>query len=393
MMGWSKTVGLGVRVLVVVAAAYLGSRLFMSNSSIDFEKLWVAGRAWSLGQSAYGPDFPRIYELQFGYQTPQRWFYPPYWYPFVTALGFLPYKVAATLWGLLNVASVAASAWLFSRALPKRSRLGFPIVFSALALCEMTAMAIGMGQTSLILLFGISLLYYAGDRRGLLAAGLLLLMLKPQVGLFFAIFYLVRGRFAAVAIAACAALLFMLPPLLIHGPSEMMGFLHNAGAYGEDNPANLPAELVGIYQISSLLEPTADIRWIGSLLMLLVAAAVGRSRSAQDTALHVLVVATMLFVPLHAYDATILLLPALWLAFELNWVAIAVVLMMIRPSLPAALGIANPSSEVFPSTLWVSLATLLALVPVIARIRHSSGALTTSSDSQVAAGKGEKAAH
>lgn len=315
------------------------ARLPRAGEVFDFTYIWSAGRLWRAGLDPYATSYKAL-SAQFlpgQVGAPELWVYPPQWFPIASAFSLLPYYAAEALWLALNAVALAAGTMLLWRAANDRTK-GLPFWLAGVTLAlvlssDPAKLAMLLGQTSALMMLGFALLAFgqAHARSGAMTAGLVLLMLKPQFGLFFllaapAVPSMRRPAMMAMLVsgAMCLPLLarFDVPQLIL----SAQNLLANLGAYGE-NGWNQPVRSTGPVYLFWLLgwpDPSPVLLLlISSLLsMALFRLGSGSKREGAEPAPELFWLATLgpLFaiMPLHAYDfvlfpALLLILPRLGL--------------------------------------------------------------------------------
>ena len=220
---------LAAAMALLVGAIYLAARAPLHN---DFVEYWSAARLLRSGRDPYSPAAMLQVELATGFQGKQAllMWNPPWALPFVLPLGLLSYSHASSLWLLLSLIIVFASAdWLW-RAYggdPERRWLAWLLAATFFPL--LTAM--GLGQIGPLILLGITLFLRFHSSRPLLAgAATVLIAIKPQLLFLFWIVLLFQGLCGVWIPLAGAALglglLGALAPLLSH--SVWSSYLHLA---------------------------------------------------------------------------------------------------------------------------------------------------------------------
>jgi hypothetical protein len=201
--------------------------------------------------------------------------------------------------------------------------------FFGTAALEATALTLAVGQTSLLVLFGVALLLFGASRASLplAVAGLAVIFLKPQIGIVFLIVLPFLGAWArrlvlsAIAVSAALAL-----PALIVDPYALLDFVRNVAAYDGFTDANLPQAMTGLrLAVWELLGrdigniAAAGVTVAAALLLVLgpfrlTGAAGSHVRVWQSVTLIVAVMAAI--APLHYYDFVLVvaLVPTLLLA-------------------------------------------------------------------------------
>lgn len=225
-----------INVLLLVVAAIL-LLLALTGTDLaplhnDFVEYWSAAHLLLSGRDPYSPAAMLQVELATGFQGKQAllMWNPPWALPFVLPLGLLSYSHASSLWLLLSLIVVFASAdWLW-RAYggdPKRRWLAWLLAATFFPLLA----AMGLGQIGPLILLGITLFLRFHRSRPLLAgAATVLIAVKPQLLFLFWIVLLLQGLCGVWIPLAGAALglglLGALPLLLSH--SVWSSYLHLA---------------------------------------------------------------------------------------------------------------------------------------------------------------------
>lgn len=387
---------------LLLAFLYFATKVLDPHvASVDMKFIWLAGLLWSEGISPYGSDYIlRAQEIFVDTNVPQAMLYPPYWYPWARLFALLPVEQAQHLWGYMSGMMILAGSALITMTFwPLRSSgsgwwIAAFLVF--VLCCTGTAQSISMGQTAPILLLGLALFLYGLTRRSLIAicAALVLLMLKPHVGLPFAAFALIqRDTWAAVLWAAALSVVASLPAVLPYGLLEVArDYLEMLHAH-DSNPVFAPMMLTGYANVTHYLFGW-DSSGFGPVVMATLAAAVAalwlrrvESGARTDARLRLttalsLLAGVMFIVPLHTYDlllaAPILFLPCLLRPrYGFEWTAWgAALIILFRPNnLAQAAGLVTEAESYFSGSALASVALLvlwllsLALVARAARER------------------------
>ena len=318
---------------IAIALLYLLAKAHPPFPLIDFDHLWWAGRLWSLGHDPYGPAFTALKPQAFPAGTgPLAWVYPPHIWALVTPLGFLDRDTASMVWLALNVALVPVNAVLVAKALSRWDMQPIwtgSILFIFVAFMTATGGALAVGQTSIVIAFGMALTIYGVSwrRRYLTAIGLAIMLLKPQIGLvgWSALAACNRERRAAI-LAAGIVVIGSLVPIIVGGILPTIGgFISNLMGYRSID-YNLPDAMTGI---GNLAATVFAIR-LSAIVLSLVGAAVAfgfmalwtmrAEEEAQDRAGRIAIMIALgtiaAFVPLHVYDLVILAPLPLLLFFE-----------------------------------------------------------------------------
>lgn len=303
----------------------------------DFAHLWIAGELWESGQSPYGPEFlARISKIA----APAPYVYPPNWYLLSRTLAVFDPATANWLWCGVSTALIGLASWLCIQSLLKFephfapwarslfptspiSIMGVTLPRWAPSTCLLAgfifaAKAAGtnvhLGQTGVFAWIGLACVIYGVvfDKRAWVAAGLVALLMKPQIGLPFAVTMLLtqKTRMPALIAIGVTGLMASLA-LLADSPTTLMrGFLDNVAAYSSSGRLeNAPDAMTGIgnYLVRGGLT-ISTFAWVG---LAAVAGLVGgllvkrRLGDQADTALIMAITtacAVALMVPLHDWD-------------------------------------------------------------------------------------------
>lgn len=379
-LAWKMVVVFGP---LAVASAYLvWKSLDPAVSGVDFKYLWFAGLLWAEGTSPYGPHYQeRAAAFFVGTNVPTWMVYPPSWYPLGRALAVLPLASAERLWGVLSGAMIVAGGLLVARAVwPLRRRDAvWPLAAFGvfLGMGSATAVTLSLGQTASLIFVGAALFLhgFVTKSRVVLGVALVVLMLKPNVGLPFVAFTLVwPGLWPAVAGAGVVSVVAALPALLPYGLGAVLrAYAELLGRYGGD-PVNAPPSLTGVVNLTHHLVGVnlGGFLTVGVAVVLALGLGVWlrlneagaespyRARLGAVLALSACVV---LLVPMHTYDlllaAPILLLP---LVARARWgpvtlVTLACFLVIFRANnLAGATGLTSPDETYFAGSGIASVA-------------------------------------
>lgn len=396
-----------VSILLAMAGAWYLCRVALSaadEAGYDFRYNWLAGRLWLQGVSPYLPGYQEAgTALIVRGHVPELWVYPPNWWAISTTLGLTGLAEANVAWNLLGVGLAALSSVMLVRAFLRCRRghvLALPVVgdvfdwgwalvllhFFATAGLEATALTLAIGQTSLLVLFGVSLILYGASRARLplAAAGLAVVLLKPQIGVVFLCVLPLAGPWARQLVLAGLGISAVLAvPAAVVDPSVAMQFVRNVTSNDGYTVANLPQAMTGVrLAVWELLGRDA-----GSIVA--VAATVGAAlllarrsvRLAVDATPHVLVwqvvtltVAVILaMAPLHYYDFVLVctLAPSFLLARGVwLWAGLVGVALIVRADwLGKLTGYYDPGVPIFEGSILSSLGAALLLVAVLDAVR------------------------
>jgi hypothetical protein len=312
-------------VLLLIVGSAWATRIALPRwRLIDLDSIWFAGRLWNEGFNPYGAAFESQRPLIFGDEPgPIHWCLPPHTWTVSAPLGLLERETAWVSWNLLGLATAvgsAAVAGVVARGLGLSG--GLVTVALLLLLCAMSATqaALLVGQLSFVLLAGVALFALGLVRRrdGLVALGVTLLLLKPQIGaVMLAMLIACPGRRRAAAMTIGLVGLLSVPALAIGGPEPTIrGFLTNITGYQGAIAFNLPENMTGLGHWlaaglglpapASILAPLALVA--GPLLLRAALRRTGaRDEAAEASAIIVLGLGTIaFFIPMHVYDLVLL---------------------------------------------------------------------------------------
>lgn len=333
--------GLAVRVAPLVFAAGLAHLLYQiwkhwEIVTLDFRFFWLAGEFWLGGESPYGADFAAEAAAQFGITRGAIWYYPPNWFPLAAIFSLADPLTASRMWSIANAAMLLGACRLNVAAfcamritsglvdlkspiaqvlfaLPPRTL--FFLFTGLMAPAQATGNTLHLGQCSMLIYFGASLLMLGAVRSRLVpaAAGLAILMLKPQIGVLVCA-GLVFTAFGRRAISAAAAIsILAAAPAFISTPSPefLEAFAGGLARYG-DQAYNMPPAVTGLRHLV-WVAGGADMGSAFYLILTLVLisafglfAQLRRAPSPAADFIAVAIAVTAAASPLHVYDLTIL---------------------------------------------------------------------------------------
>lgn len=384
-----------VAVLVLAGTAYLAWKtLFLPDFSIDYQFIWLAGAMWAEGQNPYADEYARLgRELFSGLNVPRVWFYPPSWWPIATLSAQTTYETGVVVWRIVGalslVTGIAVITLACHRHLAPLSPLRMAAFFAFATLMSATPIALSLGQTSFLSFLGAALFIAAwlGDRRVLMVAALFLLMLKPQIGLPFAMFLLARRMWwPSLAAGAVLSLLAAAVPLSISGIGPFLDTYLAQLGYHETLPPNHPIEMTGLrnlfWELFGWRVPSLPL----ALVCAALAFALGFTRAAEPRqralTLAALLVLLCLFVPLHTYDM-MLIAPLVVLGATASTPAqimgLAGLLVIFRANNLAALTGFYPPETLYAfgsrlTTIGLLFLACAVLLAVLVRYRPTAGA-------------------
>jgi hypothetical protein len=261
--------------------------------------------------------------------------HPPFEALAIVPLLGLPYPAIYALLTTLAIAAFGAACWFLARDLPVRGACGW-VLFAAICAYHPLWQALWLGQTSPFVLLGIVGTYaaLARHREKLAALPLLLIALKPQVFLVFALLILLLGHWRTlmvVAVAIAAACVAAIPFLGTLWPLRYAAFLAAIAGWDAPHavyPASMPTLrglltnlLGGVAPVAATA--AASLLALGGLAMLVwcwlrarsaqsASADTAQRRSLQRDLLWALTTIVAVLVPAHMgpHDHTILIVAA-----------------------------------------------------------------------------------
>jgi hypothetical protein len=347
--GWNAVLG----ILILLAGAeffWRGPVRFAENSSFnDFISPYIQSRAWMQGLDPYSPEnlvrlWPSgaqrfdflVMDLADGSLVRKRGIptaYPPTALVLITPVAVLPWRIAHLVWlaiGLLAYAVTVASVRSLAH-LPWRARRTYVFLALALALAPFHT---GLAAGSIVIVAvaaSVAGMWAAEHQRNALAGVLLALAvgLKPQIGLPFVFYCLLRRRWrvtaiVAVGIATLSALAVL--RLAMSGTPWIQNYLYDnrvlfsygsLGDFTEKDPIRL-----GLINLQVVTDTILRNRVLANVLALAIAGTMGvmwlflLNRRGRQTdhllPLGAITVLSLLPVYHRLYDASLLILPLSW---------------------------------------------------------------------------------
>lgn len=373
----------GAVLILALVLAYLMLKVFDGTDTIDFKYIHLAGALWSEGVDPYSPAYAEQGHIRFqGLNPPEYLFYPPHWWAIATGFSQLPYEVAGLIWRITMAACMIGGCLVLHRTVihivgEARPWRTWAMLMMAGAMSA-TALALSLGQTSCLLFLGLCLYVHAfvTGRRVLMVLALVIVWLKPNVGLALSLF-LVPGLvwWPALAVGALAVVAASLPALLPHGPVEVVrGYLHALSQW-ETLPPNIPGSTTGLRHLAYLV---FGVSLPGNLLTMAAGAfalglgGVTRLRRLDDAPttraymLGILLSGLVLIMPLHTYDM-MLLIPMIALAAALprlgQLLLYMLMLIVLRVNnLALTLGLTVPEETYFRGSGLLSVVVIALLL-------------------------------
>lgn len=317
---------LSVAAIAAFAAGifYLISKsVFHADTAYDYQALWVAGHIWNEGGNPYGPGFRGLATSMFvNPGDVAHWFYPPHSWVLMAPLARFDFPVAQKIWLSLNAACIAGGSFLFWRTLRVSGKdvgwrsLAFFMTF--VNLMGATAITLYLGQTSGLIYFGFCLFAYGfvTQRRIPTVIALAILLMKPQIGVPVAVFYLLSpGGLLPTVIAGVTVGILSIPAFVVGGfKATVFGFLTTVSSYSGANAFNSSPATTGLRNLAYHLTGIDSPITLFALATIVLCAACSfvvfrilprRAQTAEDPRLLGAVALAFIIVsilPLHSYD-------------------------------------------------------------------------------------------
>ncbi|GJL95082.1 MAG: hypothetical protein DHS20C05_14870 [Hyphococcus sp.] len=315
----------GAFALIGVALFYLAQKsIFSADPEVDFKYLWFAGELWNAGINPYSEAFSQEGAKVFtNTNALNSWLYPPNWWAISAFLALFDFAEATWLWRTLNATFIIVGSFLLFRALklarPKTPLWAGALIFFFAVTFQATPMTLAMGQTSILIFFGVCCLTYGLSlkRPAFEILGLVLLMFKPHIGIiaFFALFVLPQHR-RNVLIAGTITGVLCVPALFIAGIGPtVFGFLEQLTTYSALE-VNSPVNSTGlghlVFELLSLKLPTIPLVFAGGIAAAGIVLFLHRSqktpRGTPEFYIYVMsaiILMAITVAPLHSYDLII----------------------------------------------------------------------------------------
>lgn len=319
----------------VIGLAYLILKVQSVKGVVgyDFRFLWVAAKMWSVGADPYSEAF-------FGFMQdtnptgppPSSFFYPPTWWPLSIVLPTDDILLANWAFNFSCIVMLLISVMIVGNATARLwgERAGIAsvpwrivffvqgVAFLALAATETTAIHLSSGQTTAVVVLGGALLLLGfHDHKAIWRiVGLVLLLLKPQIGLPYAAAYLANAPRRALRDLVPAGFITSLlaVPAIFNDPLALREFVTNASSYQGASIANHPAAMTGLRSAVHALSGLEIGNFVPLVVSCLLAMLLGiylleKGRRADARLLVPLTTVVVLAIgSLHYYDFTLLIL-------------------------------------------------------------------------------------
>lgn len=390
-----RTLAIRVAPLIFAAGlAHLGFQVFKHWSlvTLDFRFFWLAGEFWLSGQNPYGADYAAEAAARFGIAHGAIWYYAPNWFPLAAILSLPDPLAASRIWLMCNAALLVAASRLsvasframrgksvfidprseiaaFLSDLPDRTL--FFALAGGLALTQAAGNTLHLGQSSMLIYFGASLLIFgaAQSRLAPAAAGLAILMLKPQIGVLVGA-ALIASKFGrrTIAVAAIATILAASPAFITTSPARLFTELAGGIAQYSDQAYNMAPAVTGLRHLAWIaggpdfgpaFYMILAVAFVASIAFFSALRPAAPGPADLAAAAITIAVAT---VPLHVYDLTLLGAVALFamsIPRPASALAIAALALAWRAgNLPPPAAAALDDVVYYPGGLYASLAAL-----------------------------------
>jgi len=332
----------------------------------DLSQNYAASKLWLYGQSPSDPkNFVALWKHEVGSRLDvtdiRTHLAPPLGGLLVMApIAVFPWKVAKILWLIVLLISFVATVWALTRT--AGLRWGEPRTLAFVAACLALApfqTGIASGNQTILVVGLCMVAIWAAQNRHDIAAGVLFgtaCSMKPQIGAFLVLYYLVRRRWQlfATALGTTTGLILVAALYLwLRGVWWLQDYLHNARGFvsanhiddfSTDNPArfaliNLQVPMFSFTGHSS----SANLLTFVIAVCLICAWLYFVARNQETPELLSLgAVSIIALLPVYHrfYDAALLAVPLCWCLNttrgRMNAIARAALLLMIPFSLPGA---------------------------------------------------------
>lgn len=323
-------------------------RFVRARSFNDFISPYIQTRAWMKGMDPYSPRnlvalWPADAEkavfltrdLADGSLVMKRGIptaYPPTSFVLLSTVAWLPWRVAYPVWLAISLLAYAATVFSLASIIGLRWLEWRTYLFLALALA-LAPFHTGLAAGSIVIVAvgACALAVWAAARQGSARAGILLgvaVALKPQIGLPFLVYYLLRGRWrilapavVVIAILAGAAIFYLASN---HTPwvdcyrydNKVLFASGSLGDFTERNPIRF-----GLINLQVLTYLFLSDRGMANVLALVIAGAMGvmwlmllRRGGGRNELLDLSALTVLSLLPVYhrLYDASLLIFPLAW---------------------------------------------------------------------------------
>jgi Glycosyltransferase family 87 len=222
--GWATYSTLGLVSLLAIADFLLrGLALAFNSGKTDFSELYTSAWLWRHGMNFYNSAIvTAAHEKLVGVSVQIAPIYPPTTLVLLLPFTFLPWGWANLIWLLLGLAGVAATVFLLWRLGGPKSDLNAMAAATLLLSFAPLHQAYHLGNVVLVVfplvLWSIFLAEQQKDWPAGLAIGVAA-CLKPQIGVWVLLYYMLRGRrnvfFGALAVGALVVGVLLARPAVL----------------------------------------------------------------------------------------------------------------------------------------------------------------------------------
>lgn len=363
---------------------FLGGALFLLYRSVvaprpevDFRFFWLAGRLWQMGYDPYSDAFRALGEatLPAGNEV-LYWFYPPQWWIISRGLALFDLPTALAIWRLASSGIILlGSFWMALRLLPVaewRSAAAAAIAGYA-ALIEPTANLLAFGQSSAPIFLAMAMIVvgYCRSSTMLVAIGMALFSLKPQVGaIVFLMLAMVPATRLAALIGVAIAAIGCLPQIASFGVvASIQEYLANLSQWGTLGSNTMLTSSGPFHLLARLMPGTImpHLQFLVAIPLLGWCAIIMRERPDDRVPPMALFSSALVAViPLHIYDMTMIVIPLILIASsrgQAMWPTLALIsLLCIRPAkIESLFGVPTYGSGVSSGLITLTLASMALL--------------------------------
>ena len=395
MIDLARASRLAALIILGVSGIYFATKVMLfQGGTVDFKHLWLAGEIWENGANPYGDEYLEYGQAIFAGENIPTWMvYPPSWYLLARIVALFPYQEANAIWVSLSAIAVIMGGLIvvdtFKRTERVATLLEISGLFAFLMIGSASAIALSLGQTSPLVFLGFALFWrgWSLAHKPALIVGLILLMLKPNFGLPFAMLAATRPLFwGEILIAGAVSIAMAIPSFLADGLFDVLAsYLALLSQYGSVDVNSAP-NMTGIRNFIHLISGQS----VGSFLLVglaaLVAMAIGiigsvRQRLSANDEITLVLMTTFLFVPLHTYDllvmAPILLFLHLEPLRERIVLGVSMLVLLRVNNVATVTGITSPGEVYFIGSTLASFMILTIFCVLV--MRHNKLLLRLSS--------------
>ena len=305
----------------------------------DLSQNYTASRLWLEGKSPSDPrNFVKLWKQQAGSRLEltdgRTHLAPPLGGLVVMApIAAFPWKIAKILWVIVLLVSFAATVWALALAggLQRNEPGTLAFIAASLALAPFQT-GIASGNQTILVIGLCALAMWAASLRHDVAAGVLFGMacsLKPQIGAFLVLYYLVRRRWQlfGTAVSTTAGLTLVAALYLrLRGASWFQDYVHNAtGFVAANHIDDFSSANPGRFTLINLQVPFFSMTGqtssanllafaVGALLVCVWIYYVVRGKRQVPELLSLSAIAIIGLLPVYHrfYDAALLVVPLCW---------------------------------------------------------------------------------